>query len=162
MGMGPTDASNLAVLYVRVSSKEQERDGFSIPAQRKMLKEYAADKRFQIVREFEEVETAKSAGPPAFGEMIAFLQSKPPPCPILLDEKTDRLYRNIKDWVTVADLDIEIHLVKEGVVLSDESRSSEKFMHGIRVLMAKNYIDNLSEKSERACEKRPNKVTGRR
>jgi len=47
--------------------------------------------------------------------------------------------------VTIADLDTEIHLVKEGVVLSEESRSSEKFMHGIRVLMAKNYIDNLSE-----------------
>jgi hypothetical protein len=30
-------------------------------------------------------------------------------------------------------------------VLSEDSRSSENFMHGIRVLMAKNYIDNLSE-----------------
>jgi DNA invertase Pin-like site-specific DNA recombinase len=30
-------------------------------------------------------------------------------------------------------------------VLSDESRSSEKFIHGIKVLMAKNYVDNLSE-----------------
>jgi len=30
-------------------------------------------------------------------------------------------------------------------MLSEDSRSSEKVMHGIRVLMAKNYIDNLSE-----------------
>jgi len=30
-------------------------------------------------------------------------------------------------------------------VLSEDSRSSEKFMHGIKVLMAKNYIDNLGE-----------------
>ena len=29
--------------------------------------------------------------------------------------------------------------------MSEDSRSFEKFMHGIRVLMAKNYIDNLSE-----------------
>ena len=35
--------------------------------------------------------------------------------------------------------------MKENVVLSPDSRSSEKFMHGIKVLMAKNYIDNLSE-----------------
>jgi hypothetical protein len=35
-------------------------------------------------------------------------------------------------------------LPEEGVVLSRESRSSEKFMHGVKVLMAKNYIDNLS------------------
>ena len=60
-------------------------------------------------------------------------------------EKTDRLYRNLKDWVTLDELDLEIHLVKENVILSWDSRSAEKFMHGIKVLMAKNYIDNLSE-----------------
>ena len=67
----------------------------------------------------------------------------------MLVEKTDRLYRNLKDWITLDELDIEVHLVKEGVVLSRESRSSEKFMHGIKVLMAKNYIDNLSEETRK-------------
>lgn len=32
-----------AVLYARVSSKEQEKESFSIPAQRKLLRRYAAD-----------------------------------------------------------------------------------------------------------------------
>jgi DNA invertase Pin-like site-specific DNA recombinase len=67
----------------------------------------------------------------------------------MLVEKTDRLYRNLKDWVTVDELDVEIHFPKEGVVLSRESRSSEKLMHGIKVLMAKNYIDNLSEEARK-------------
>ena len=31
-----------AVFYARVSSKEQEREGFSIPAQLKLLREYAS------------------------------------------------------------------------------------------------------------------------
>ena len=132
-------------MYVRVSSKEQEKEGFSIPAQRRLLSEYATERDFAIVREFEDIETAKRAGRSAFGEMVSFLRASTAPRPVILVEKTDRLYRNIKDWVTVADLDLEVHLVKEGVVLSDGSRSSEKFMHGIRVLMAKNYIDNLSE-----------------
>jgi hypothetical protein len=44
----------------------------------------------------------------------------------LLVEKTDRLYRNIKDWVTLDGFDIELHLVKEGTVLSRDSRSSRK------------------------------------
>jgi site-specific DNA recombinase len=44
---------------------------------------------------------------------------------------------------------VEMHFPKEGVVLSRESRSSEKFMHGIKVLMAKNYIDNLSEETRK-------------
>ena len=53
-------------------------------------------------------------------------------CRTLLVEKTDRLYRNIKDWVTIDELGIEVHFVKEAVGLSEDSRSSEKFMHGIR------------------------------
>ncbi len=47
--------------------------------------------------------------------------------------------------MTLENLDIEIHLVKEGEILSKDSRSHVKFIHGIKVLMAKNYIDNLSE-----------------
>jgi site-specific DNA recombinase len=66
-------------------------------------------------------------------------------CQTILVEKTDRLYRNIKDRDLIDELGLEIHFVKENVVLASESRSSEKFLHGIKVLMAKNYIDNLSE-----------------
>ena len=65
-----------------------------------------------------------------------------------------RLYRNLKDWVTVDELDVEMHFAKEGVVLSRESRSSEKFMHGIKVLMAKNYIDNLSEEARKGMQEK--------
>ena len=52
------------------------------------------------------------------------------------------------------ELDVEIHLVKEGAVLSRDSRSSEKFMHGIKVLMAKNYIDNLSEEARKGMQEK--------
>jgi DNA invertase Pin-like site-specific DNA recombinase len=137
-----------AVIYARVSSKEQEREGFSIPAQLKLLKDYADVNGVTVVAEHVDVETAKQSGRTNFSEMLAFLR-KHPTVRILLVEKTDRLYRNLKDWVTVDELGVEIHLVKEGVVLSNDSRSSEKFMHGIKVLMAKNYIDNLSEETRK-------------
>ena len=39
-------------------------------------------------------------------------------------------------------------------MLSRESRSSEKFMHGIKVLMAKNYIDNLSEEARKGMQEK--------
>ncbi len=133
-----------AVLYARVSSKEQEKEGFSIPAQLKLLRRYAVDEGFEVTQEFVDVETAKQAGRAGFGQMLSFLR-KNTTCRVVLVEKTDRLYRNLRDWVTIDELGLEIHLVKENIVLSEDSRSSEKFMHGIRVLMAKNYIDNLSE-----------------
>jgi DNA invertase Pin-like site-specific DNA recombinase len=37
-----------AVIYARVSSKEQDKEGFSIPAQLKLLKEYAAANGFAV------------------------------------------------------------------------------------------------------------------
>jgi DNA invertase Pin-like site-specific DNA recombinase len=85
--------------------------------------------------------------------MVGYLKAHPA-VRLLLVEKTDRLYRNLKDWVTVDDLDVEIHFPKEGVVLSRGSRSSEKFMHGIKVLMAKNYIDNLSEEARKGMQEK--------
>ena len=146
-------ASRQAVIYARVSSKEQEKEGFSIPAQLKLLKEYAAAQSLTIAQEYVDVETAKQTGRAAFGQMIAYLRARPT-IRILLVEKTDRLYRNLKDWVTVDELDVEMHFPKEGVVLSRESRSSEKFMHGIKVLMAKNYIDNLSEEARKGMQEK--------
>src|SRR6266481_2776176 len=142
-----------AVIYARVSSKEQEKEGFSIPAQLKLLKEYAAAQGFMVVHEYVDVETAKQTGRTSFGEMVGYLKAHPA-VRVLLVEKTDRLYRNLKDWVTVDELDVEIHFPKEGVVLSRESRSSEKFMHGIKVLMAKNYIDNLSEEARKGMQEK--------
>ena len=137
-----------AVLYVRVSSKEQEKVGFSIPAQLKLLKHYGETHRFKIEKEYQDVETAKQSGREGFGEMVDYL-SQNPNCKHLLVEKTDRLYRNFKDYVTLEDLNVDIHLVKEGSVISKRSKSAEKFIHGIKVLMAKNYVDNLSEETRK-------------
>ena len=52
------------------------------------------------------------------------------------------------------DLIPAVHLVKEGVIVSKTSRGSDKFMQGIKVLMAKNDIDNLREEVKKGqCEK---------
>ena len=42
-----------AFSYARVSSREQEREGYSIPAQRKLLAEYARTRGFSIERDFD-------------------------------------------------------------------------------------------------------------
>jgi DNA invertase Pin-like site-specific DNA recombinase len=136
------------VLYARVSSKDQEKEGFSIPAQLELLRNYAAACGFTIAHEFVDVETAKVAGRTRFSEMIALLK-KDATCRTVLVEKTDRLHRNLRDYVTIDELGVEVHLVKENAVLSQGSRSHEKFMHGIKVLMAKNYVDNLSEETRK-------------
>ena len=114
--------SSQAALYARVSSKEQEREGYSIPAQRKLLRSYAQRQDYQVVREFVDVETAKQSGRTQFSRMARFLQEHPQ-VRILLCEKTDRLYRNFKDYVTIDELEVTLVFVKEGSVLNRQSRS---------------------------------------
>src|SRR5260370_35035098 len=119
-----TDAARKQeVIYARVSSKEQEKEGFSIPAQLKLLKDYAAAQGFAVAKEYVDVETAKQTGRAAFDEMIAHLKAQPP-IRLLLVEKTDRLYRNLKDWGTGDDLEAEFHFVKHGVGQSAGPASS--------------------------------------
>ena len=133
-----------AIIYARVSTKEQDKEGFSIPAQIKLLSDYALKNDITVIKEFKDTETAKKAGRSGFNEMLQFLKKNKDVKTILV-EKTDRLYRNFKDYVLVDESEHEIHLVKEGSILNEKSRSHEKFIHGIKVLMAKNYIDNLRE-----------------
>ncbi len=147
---GPTRG---CVLYARVSSKEQEQEGYSIQAQLNLLRDYAAQERLEILKEFTDVETAKVAGRMQFNAMLAFLK-KSQGCRTLIVEKTDRLYRNLKDWVTIDDLGLDIHFPKENVIIGPESRSSEKFLHGIKVLMAKNYVENLGEEPSKGMREK--------
>ena len=100
-----------AVIYCRVSTKEQEREGYSIPAQLSMLRSYAADNNINVVKVFKDNESAGKAGRTKFNEMVKLLE-KDKSIQAILVEKTDRLFRNFKDRVKIDDLKIEIHFVK--------------------------------------------------
>ncbi|HZQ67203.1 MAG TPA: recombinase family protein [Terriglobales bacterium] len=151
-----------AVLYARVSSREQEREGYSIPAQRKLLSDYARVCEFRVLREFIDVESAKNPGRKEFGEMLRLLQSHPE-CRTVLVEKTDRLYRNRKDSLAFEELiesrGVEIHLVKEGRVIGRDSRSQDKFMHDIHVAVARNYSENLREEVKKGMREKAEQGT---
>ena len=121
----------IAVLYARVSSREQREEGFSIEAQVKLLRAAALKDGLEIVREFIEIESAKAAGRKQFAEMVSFFKRNRMCRVLLLVEKDGRrLYRNQRDALTLEDLDIRIHFVKENETLSKDAKSQVKFMHG--------------------------------
>jgi site-specific DNA recombinase len=142
-----------AFLYARVSSREQEQEGFSIPAQLKLLRDYAARNGLTIQEEFIDVETAKVAGRKQFDRMVQFL-GRNRNCRTVLVEKTDRLYRNLRDAVTLEDLDVELHLVKEGQIISKDARSQAKLIHGMQLVLARNYIENLREEVKKGMREK--------
>jgi DNA invertase Pin-like site-specific DNA recombinase len=132
-----------AVIYARVSSREQS-EGYSIDAQLKLLREYAQRKGLPVRKEFIDVETAKAAGRKQFTAMLDFVRQDPHGIAILA-EKTDRMYRNFTDLIMIEELSCEVHLAKEGKVVSSDSSSHDKTAHGIMVVLSKSYVDNLSE-----------------
>ena len=150
-----TSAITKAVVYIRVSSKEQEEVGFSLDAQLKLLNDYARSHNMEVVHTYMDVESAKTAGRTEFGQLVQFLKSQQalPPgnstCQTVLVEKTDRFYRNVHDLVIIRDLGVTVHLAKENVVMSSGSRSHEKFVHGLNVLLAERMVDNLSEETKK-------------
>ena len=139
-----------ACIYARVSTEEQKREGFSIPAQLKMLREYAAKNSFKVVKEFQDNETAKSTGRTGFNAMLAYMgmNSK---CNVILVEKTDRLTRNMKDFVAI---DVEksetvIHFVRDNKIVSRNSSPGELFIQDIEIAQAAYISRNISSEARK-------------
>ncbi len=140
--------TNKAVAYVRVSSREQEK-GYSLTAQEKLLRKYAKDEGFEIVEFFREAMSAKKSGRKQFNLMLKYLKSHKDVNKLLV-EKTDRITRNFKDVVDLDEVDgLELHFVKEGSIISEKSKSQDKMIYGLRVVLSKQYIDNLKEEAEK-------------
>lgn len=138
-----------AVIYCRVSSREQEETGYSLPAQQELLEKYADRLRLDVVKVFSVAESASGTKQrQVFGEMMEFLKKKN--IPVLLCEKVDRLTRNLKeavvanDWVE-GDTARKIHFVKQNLIIHKGAKSDEKFRWDIEIVLAKKYISNLSE-----------------
>ncbi len=141
--------NNKCVLYARVSSREQEETGYSLPSQEKILKEYSIRKNLEISKVFSVAESASgSKQRKVFAEMMDYMQKHK--INNLLCEKVDRLTRNLKeavvanDWIG-EDENRNIHFIKQNLVLHKFSKSDEKFRWDMEIVLAKKYISNLSE-----------------
>ena len=139
-----------AVGIARVSSKDQE-DGYSLASQDKLISTYSDNHNFRLLKVFKIAETASKAKQRRiFREAMKFVADHE--VRNLIVEKVDRHARNFYDAVETdewlqANETRKIHFIKDGLVLHKNSRSQEWLNWGIRVVMAKNYIDNLREEA---------------
>ena len=137
-----------AVIYLRVSSKEQaekggEAEGFSLPAQREGCKRKAESLSAAVVEEFvERGESAKTADRPELQRMLAFIAEHP--VKYVIVHKVDRLARNRADDVAISlaiqQAGAELVSVSENI---DETPSGV-LMHGIMSSIAEFYSRNLA------------------
>ncbi len=145
------DSQPKAVILARVSSKTQEDEGYSLDSQVKLLQSYCESKGLIVAKSFKLAESAsKSSQRRIFKEVLIFIEENG--IKHLIIEKVDRHVRNLQDAVEthdwlMADENKQVHFVKDSLVMHKNSRSQEWLNWGIRVVMAKNYIDNLREEA---------------
>lgn len=143
--------NNRAVILARVSSKSQEDEGYSLDSQVKLLESYCEGKGLLVLQVFKITESAsKSVQRNIFKKALTYIEEHD--IKHLVIEKVDRHVRNLHDAVEthdwlVSDETKKVHFVKDSLILHKNSRSQEWLNWGIRVVMAKNYIDNLREEA---------------
>lgn len=133
------------VALARVSSREQEREGFSLAVQEDALKRYAESTGGEIVRSFCIAETAsKSEERTAFRELIAYAKKHSDELDGLLFYKVDRAARNLFDYVELERLESEYGLAFISVSQPTDNNPAGRMMRRTLANMASFYTEQQS------------------
>lgn len=148
------EAAKKAVIWTRVSSREQE-EGYSLDAQKDRSTTYCRAKGLEILAVFEIVESSTRGTREQFYEMINFVKRQKS-CIALVCDKVDRLQRSFREVPVLEELrksrKIELHFVTEGQMLNAKSNSSQIMSYQCFVMMAESYTNNISDNVCRSLE----------
>ena len=88
----------IAGLYIRVSTEDQAREGFSLPEQEKRLRAMCEYKGYEIYDVYEERGISAKTGNyrPEFERLLQDIKNKK--CNTIVVLKLDRLTRSVFDW----------------------------------------------------------------
>ncbi|WP_414976542.1 recombinase family protein [Gordonia sp. (in: high G+C Gram-positive bacteria)] len=142
-----------AVIYLRVSTKDQARrggeaEGFSIPAQREACTRKAEQLGAEVTAEFIDAgESARSSARPELQRMLESISRYP--VDYVIVHKVDRLARNRFDDVT-----INLAIQKAGAKLISVTENIDEtpqgmLMHGIMSSLAEFYSGNLATETKK-------------
>lgn len=125
-------ANKKAVIYCRVSTKEQVDEGNSLISQERLCREYALKEGFDIIEVFiEKGESAKTAKRKELNRLLTFCTTKKDSIQAVIAYKVDRISRNMTDYSN-----IKVRLKKWGVVIKSvteffEDTPAGRFMENI-------------------------------
>src|SRR3954454_2317449 len=158
-------AEPTAVIYLRVSTKEQAQrggaaEGFSIPAQREACRRKAEQLGAEVVEEFIDAgESARSADRPSLQQLLRYVVDTG--VDFVIVHKVDRLARNrYDDAVITAQLQAAgARLVS--VTENIDQTPSGLLLHGIMSSIAEFYSGTWRTRSSRAPSRRSRPVARR-
>ncbi|MBP9715452.1 MAG: recombinase family protein [Candidatus Pacebacteria bacterium] len=148
-----------AINVSRVSTEEQTEN--SPEAQNFRMDAYFSNRKYEIIKRFNFVESAYKLKRDTFDEIMDFIveASKKEKIAVGFD-KVDRLSRNIFDkrvaklYDLAIENKIELHFVSDGQVIDDKMSASDKFAFGIKLGLAKYYSDAIGDNVKRAFEQK--------
>lgn len=133
------------VALARVSSREQEREGFSLEVQEDALRRYATHAGGEIAKLFRIAETAsKGDERKTFRELVAYAKKNADTLDGLLFYKVDRAARNLFDYVELERLESEYNLPFISVSQPTESTPAGRMMRRTLANMASFYTEQQS------------------
>jgi len=143
-----------AVTYLRVSTKEQAEEGYSIPAQAEACRRFIADHGWELADEYiDRGESARTADRPQLQAMLARLADDPS-IDYLVVHKLDRLARNLEDHAAVRaalrKAGVQLHSVTESL----EDSASGKLVEGILASIAEFYSANLAQEIRKGMDQK--------
>ena len=143
-----------AVIYLRVSTKEQAEEGYSIPAQAEACRRFIAERGWELADEYiDRGESARTADRPQLQAMLARLaEDRSIGC--LVVHKLDRLARSLEDHAAVRaalrKAGVQLHSVTESL----EDSASGKLVEGILASIAEFYSANLSQEIRKGMDQK--------
>lgn len=132
------------LVYLRVSTKEQAEEGYSIPAQREACLKFIQEKGWQFADEYaDRGESARSADRLGLQQMLSRIKDDRSIDAIIV-HKIDRLARNLEDHVAIRAVLRRQNVQLVSVVENIEDSASGRLIEGIHALMAEFYSANLA------------------
>lgn len=152
-------AMSRAVIYLRVSTSAQagrdnEKEGYSIPAQREACIRKAESLGAVVIDEYvDRGESAKSVDRDALQEMLARIKTLND-VDFVIVHKVDRLARSLRD-----DVEIGLLIKAAGAILISATENidetpSGKLLHGIMATIAEFYSANLASEARKGMRQK--------
>jgi site-specific DNA recombinase len=146
-----------AIILARVSTEDQITEGHSIPAQLEKARQYILLKGFQLKSEYQFDESSLKDKRTKFDQVIEEIRKSTEKIALIV-ETVDRLQRGFKESVLLDDFrrqgKLEIHFIRENLVVRSESNSSEIQRWDLAVFLAKSYVLQISDNVKRSIEQK--------
>ncbi len=143
------EEKKVAGLYIRVSTEDQAREGFSLPEQEKRLRAMCEYKGYEIYKVYKDAGISAKTGNsrPGFEELLQDIRDKK--CNTIVVLKLDRLTRSVFDWEKI------IRFLEENDAYLDcanddinTTNANGKMISRILTSVSQNEIERTSERTK--------------